>query len=113
MIHSGIKDYLDRWGEKPQTVSLTCHCEQGTIKLRMALDMPNAGAELARLDFAALERVTSKVKIEILPADMGQEKLTITLPATEAVALFGGTQPCTATYDSIRRQVCERKRYPL
>jgi len=98
---------------KPLTVVATCQCEQGTIKLQMVLDIPRSGSGLPNIDYAALQQITSKVRIEILPVAMDQDKLTLTLPAAEAVELIGGAQPCTESFESIRRQVCERKRYPL
>ena len=94
------------------TLVATCPCDQGTIKLQMTSDIPGS-VGFASIDFTALQLVTSKVKIDILFADNDQDKLTITLPAAEAVELIGGTRPCTATFDRIRRQVCDLKRYPL
>ena len=59
------------------TVVVTCPCDQGTIKLQMTSDIPGS-VGFASVDFAALQLVTSKVKIEIQPADNDQGKLTIT-----------------------------------
>jgi hypothetical protein len=100
---------------KPPTLVATCHCEQGTIQLQFSLDIPRSNGKVGypKVDYAALQLITSKVKIEVIPADMGRDKLAITLPAADAVELMGGREPCTETFDCIYRKLCERKRFPL
>src|SRR5262249_31477458 len=73
---------------RPLKVMATFDCEQGTIRLHMLLDGPRGGAALANIDYRALQLVTTTVRIEILPADSGQAKVTRTLPAAEAVELI-------------------------
>ncbi len=108
-----LSDIFDDKSLKPPTVVATCHCDQGTIKLHMSLDIPRGGVGFPSIDFAWLHKMTTKIKLEILSTDINFDKLTITLPAAEAVELIGGTKPCTETFDCIRQRVCERKRYPM
>lgn len=99
------------------TIEATCRCQQGVIKLRIDLDIPGADKVFEKFpiipDYAALSRITREVKIEVKPLDPSRRKLSITLPAAEAVELIGGQAPCTETFESIYRQVCGLKQYPL
>jgi hypothetical protein len=102
--------------EEVTLVTGVYHCNQGTIKLRFSLDSRKGDGHMVyprSIDFSALNLITTKVRIEILPADINQDRLTITVPASEAVEIMGGREPSTETFHKIHCHVCERKRYPL
>ena len=86
------------------TISETHQCEQGAVKLRYARDVPGGKGAARDLDYAAIHLVTTKVKIEVMPADMAQGVISATLTAAEAIWVLGGTRPSTETFAGI----CER-----
>lgn len=107
---------LERSGLKgldPRTISLSHNCKQGTIKLRMALDIGGIGGGIfevfENLDYSGLHLLSTKVTIEITPSQGKGRKLTTTLSAANAEKLIGGTKPCTETYEQIFKAICERK----
>ena len=93
--------------DPPMTVVATHPYGRGTIKLRMVMDV--AGGSVSDIDYAALQLITTKVKIEIMPDKGNGGKLAISLSASDAVKLIGGVPPSVETYESIYKAVCARK----
>lgn len=101
-------------GNSTTEFTFKCNCEQGKIYVRFKLSISRQQRnELKSIDWGALQSIADKVQIRIVPADPRREKLTLTLPASEAVEVFGSVRPCTDTYEQVYSRVLERKRYPM
>jgi hypothetical protein len=111
------------------SVSWTFQCKQGTVRLRFSKDMPiteqtrkvMGGSYVTETDdegrfkrgyhvdeFTSLPFVTMKVRIEIIPIDINASKVMATVPAAEAMKIFGGRPPTDETYDEILWKVRAR-----
>lgn len=128
-----MPDLSALFGDKPVSVSWTFQCKQGTVRLRFSEDIPITeetrkamGGSYVTVtgggggfvggypvsEFSSLPLRTTKVRIEIVPIDINASKVTATVPAAEAIKIFGGAPPTDETYDEIMRKIRERRSPP-
>jgi hypothetical protein len=94
--------------EEGGIVVCTFQCRQGTVKIRYVEDLPPVPVDCD--DFSRLHLITTSIRLEFFPAETGDRKIAIKLPAAKVVELFGGREPCSDTFDSALGRVRGIKR---